>query len=108
MNERPGGLGVGDRLRSQVCDTEVIVVRAPRRDVDLRCGGQPMVAIHDKPADGLVLDDALSGGSQLGKRYTTPSEDEFELLVTKPGKGTLASGATPLLAKETKPLPSSD
>ena len=35
----------GARLQSQVCDTQVIVVRAADSLDDLRCGGQPMVAI---------------------------------------------------------------
>ena len=32
----------GQRLASAVCDTEVVVVKAPAADVDLRCGGHPM------------------------------------------------------------------
>jgi hypothetical protein len=34
----------GVRLRSAVCSTEVIVVRAPGAELDVCCGGQPMVA----------------------------------------------------------------
>ena len=29
----------GTRLASAVCETEVVVVKAPAADVDLRCGG---------------------------------------------------------------------
>ena len=36
------GVEAGLRLRSQVCATEVIVVRGAG-DIDLRCGGQPMI-----------------------------------------------------------------
>ena len=36
-------LKAGSRLQSAVCDTQAIVVRAPKDDVDLRCGGHPMV-----------------------------------------------------------------
>ena len=35
----------GTRLASQVCDTQVIVVRSADTLDDLRCGGVPMVAI---------------------------------------------------------------
>jgi len=37
-------LRVGMRCRSVVCETEVIVVRAPSEPVELWCGGHPMVA----------------------------------------------------------------
>jgi hypothetical protein len=98
----------GQRLRSQVCATEVIVVRPPAENLDLRCGGQPLVEITaqvdidqgDAPAPG------LDTGTQLGKRYT--DGDLLELLVTKAGAGTLSIGPTPLMLKDAKPLPSSD
>ncbi|BDN80353.1 hypothetical protein MPS_4189 [Mycobacterium pseudoshottsii JCM 15466] len=35
----------GTRLASQVCDTQVIVVRSADTLDDLRCGGAPMVEI---------------------------------------------------------------
>jgi hypothetical protein len=38
-------LRAGQRLKSTACDTEVVVVRAPDGDVDVRCGGEPMVAL---------------------------------------------------------------
>ena len=37
----------GTRLASQVCDTQVIVVRAGDGLEDLRCGGVPMVALGE-------------------------------------------------------------
>lgn len=95
----------GLRLRSQVCPTEVIIVKPAA--ADLTCGGHPMIPLSDSPADGLSADPALCDGSQLGKRYTNAG-DELELLVTKPGAGTIADGSTPLVLKEAKPLPSSD
>ncbi|BDN80354.1 hypothetical protein MPS_4188 [Mycobacterium pseudoshottsii JCM 15466] len=42
----------------------------------------------------------------LGKRYV--DEAGAELLVTKPGAGSLSVGATKLALKEVKPLPASD
>jgi hypothetical protein len=96
----------GTRLCSQVCDTEVIVVKATDSLDDLRAGGVPMIAIGTDPTPGAQLDDGLAEGNLLGKRYVDDSG--AEILVTKAGKGTLSVGATPLAIKEAKPLPASD
>ena len=98
----------GTRLQSQVCDTQVIVVRSADSLDDLRAGGAPMVPIgsDDTAATGPSLDAALSGGNLMGKRYVDDSG--AEVLVTKAGKGTLSVGSTPLSTKEAKPLPASD
>ena len=98
----------GSRLRSQVCSTEVIAVRAPGADVDLRCGGEPMVDLNADIPAGRKPAAGLDTGNQIGKRYTTSQVDGLEVLVTKPGQGTLAIGAEPLAVKEAKPLPSTD
>ena len=95
----------GLRLRSQVCTTELIVVRPA--EVELTCGGAPVIAHGEEPAAGITIDPALSGGTQLGKRYTDES-GALEILVTKRGDGTLADADRPLPLKEAKPLPSSD
>ena len=96
----------GTRLQSQVCDTQVIVVRSADSLDDLRAGGAPMVPIDQEVSSDLVLDEALSDGNLMGKRYV----DEYgaEVLVTKAGKGTLSVGTTALTVKEAKPLPASD
>lgn len=96
----------GNRLRSQVCDTEVIVVRAADSLDDLRAGGVPMIPIDGKPEPGATAAAELSEGNLLGKRYV--DESGAEVLVTKAGAGTLSIGATPLALKEAKPLPASD
>ena len=95
----------GLRLRSQVCSTELIVVRAAA--VELTCGGAPVIPHGDQPDAALNIDPTLSAGNQLGKRYTDDS-GALEILVTKQGEGTLADGTKPLPLKEAKPLPSSD
>jgi hypothetical protein len=100
------GLRVGSRLKSTACDTEVVVVRAPGDDVSLRCGGHDMVAI-DAATDRAPLADGFAGGTLLGKRYAD-EELGLELLVTKPGEGSLSIADTPLPVKEAKTLPSSD
>ena len=97
----------GTRIQSAVCATEVMVVKGPEADVDLRCGGAAMQeAGADRPADA-ALDPDLKAGSQIGKRYVD-AEGSLELLCTKPGEGTLALGAAALQLKDAKPLPASD
>lgn len=100
-------LNPGMRLKSAVCETEVIVVRSAQSDVDLRCGGQPMIAMDaERPADE-ALSPAQAGGTLLGKRYVD-DDAGIELLCTKAGQGSLAVGDVPMPTKEAKPLPSSD
>jgi len=100
----------GTRLRSQVCDTQVIVVRTSDSLDDLRAGGIAMVPIDNKESSAksseLTLDPAFSGGAVMGKRYV--DEAGAEVLVTKAGAGTLSVGTTALTLKEAKPLPASD
>ena len=96
----------GTRLQSQVCDTQVIVVRSSDSLDDLRAGGAPMVAVGSDVDSSLALDGALSDGNLMGKRYV--DDAGAEVLVTKAGKGTLSVGSTPLAIKEAKPLPASD
>ena len=99
----------GTRLQSQVCDTQVIVVRSADSLDDLRAGGAPMVPIGTETSGGdseYALDDSLSDGNSMGKRYV--DDGGAEVLVTKAGKGTLSIGSTPLALKEAKPLPGSD
>ena len=96
----------GTRLRSQVCDTQVIVVKAAESLDDLRCGGQPMLPLDaEMPADA-ALDPAFADGNAMGKRYV--DEGGAEVLVTKAGAGSLSVASTALSLKEAKPLPASD
>lgn len=101
-----GQLKAGTRMRSSVCETQVMVVMAPDGDVELTCGGAPMIGIADEPSGGSVAPDA-SDGTQMGKRYTNEAGD-LEVLCTKPGEGSLAAGGAALQIKGAKPLPSSD
>ena len=97
----------GARLRSVTCETEVVVVRGAGDEIDLRCGGQPMVPIEETgdPVGAPVA--PFDEGTLVGKRYV--SEDEsLELLCTKPGAGSLSLGDVALSVKGAKPLPSSD
>lgn len=95
----------GSRLKSQVDATELIVVRAPAGEVDLRVGGHPAIDLAATPQDGLVLE--AGEPALVGKRYVR-AEDDIELLVTKGGQGALTIDGVALHLKESKPLPSSD
>ena len=99
-------LKAGTRLRSAVDTTEVVVVKAPAEAIDLRCGGQPFVAIDADvtPAGPAAGFDA---GTQLGKRYVA-ADSALEVLCTKAGAGTLTLGESALTVANSKPLPSSD
>jgi hypothetical protein len=96
----------GTRLQSQVCDTQVIVVRTADSLDDLRAGGVPMVPIGSESSGDATIDPAFSEGNAMGKRYV--DETGAEVLVTKAGAGTLSVGTTALALKEAKPLPASD
>ncbi|OBF27519.1 hypothetical protein A5724_30250 [Mycobacterium sp. ACS1612] len=96
----------GTRLQSQVCDTQVIIVRSDDSLDDLRAGGVPMVPLDGEKAADATIDPAFSGGNVMGKRYV--DENGAEVLVTKAGAGTLSIGTTALNLKEAKPLPASD
>jgi hypothetical protein len=99
-------LKAGARLKSVACETQVIVVRAPQGDVELSCGGAPMVAL-DADAPAAELDPSLAEGTQLGKRYADDGVG-IELLATKAGKGTITLNGGPMALKQAKPLPASD
>ena len=99
-------LKAGSRLKSGVCDTQVMVIAAPDGDLDLTCGGAPLVDVTaDSPGGEIAADH--KNGTQIGKRYVNEAGD-LELLCTKPGEGSLALGGAALSLKEAKALPSSD
>jgi len=97
----------GTRLRSAVCETTVMVVKAPGDDVDLRCGGVPMRAISEQREDGQAPSAPHTNGTQRGKRYVDES-GALEVLCNEPGEGSLSVGDAALEIKGAKPLPSSD
>lgn len=93
----------GAKLKSAVCDAEVIVIRGS--DVVVECGGVAMAL--DRPAERAAINPAFAGGTLLGKRYVDAA-GTVELLCVKPGQGSLSIGGAPLDVKAAKPLPSSD
>jgi hypothetical protein len=96
----------GTRLRSTVCETQVVVVRAPSEPVELACGGAPLDDNLDGAPTGEPAAD-LAGGTLLGKRYAD-SDVGLELLCSHAGAGTLTCNGVELPLKDAKPLPSSD
>jgi hypothetical protein len=100
----------GARLRSTVCGTEVVVVRAPEGNVDLTCCGAPMVDRDDGDGAGWAPGAAPTApgeGVLIGKRYSDQTSG-IEVLCTKAGSGPLAYDGRPLAVNAPKPLPSSD
>lgn len=94
----------GTRLYGASSECEVVVVRPARTDVQIACGGQPML---DDPER---RDDALAGGGEpvlIGKRYTHEASG-LELLCTRSGAGPLTADGAPLALLEARPLPASD
>jgi hypothetical protein len=97
----------GMRLRSAVDATEVIVVRAQVGELDLRCGGRPMLPHDAAPAENATPAPGYDEPTLLGKRYAD-ADELIELLCTKGGPHTLSIGDKPLLVKGPRPLPASD
>jgi hypothetical protein len=93
----------GSKLKSTVCDTEVMVIRGSGVVVD--CGGAPMV--EERPAGRGTLNPGFATGTLIGKRYVD-AVGSLELLCVKPGKGSLSVNGVALQLKDAKPLPASD
>ena len=100
-------LKAGAKLKSAVCDTQLMVVKAPAGEYDIRCGGLEMLAGTATAPEGAQLDPAQAEGTLIGKRYVD-AEEKVELLCTKGGKGSLSIGSEALDVKQAKALPSSD
>ena len=83
------------------------MVAAPKDEVDVSCGGAPLLALGGEAPAGGEIAEGASEGTQIGKRYINEAGD-LEILCTKPGEGSLASGGALLTIKGAKPLPSSD
>jgi hypothetical protein len=100
-------LKAGARFKSAVCDTQVMVIKAPAGEFDLRCGGVEMVPPSVTPPAAVQMLPTLTGETLIGKRYVN-ADESIELLCTKGGKGILSLDSTPLEIKQAKQLPSSD
>ena len=74
----------GSRLKSAVCDAEVMVIKAGADD-EVTCGGAVMATDVSEKSAG---DDAQMHGCLIGKRYVNQG-DSIELLCVKSGDGSL-------------------
>ena len=93
----------GTKLKSVVCDTEVMVVRGS--DVVVECGGTPMAS--ERPATRTLINSQFADGTKIGKRYVDDG-GTVELLCVKGGQGSLSLAGVALKLKDAKPLPASD
>ena len=99
---------VGQTLSSVTDTTAVVVVRAPGTDVEITCGGKPMVDLKaGQPVPLVPADPAFAQPTRLGKRYENAAAT-IELLCTKGGTSSLAVNGEILAIKSAKPLPASD
>lgn len=98
---------VGAKLKSAVCDAQIILLRVPARPIDLRIGGAAPLTDGASRPEGAALDPAWAGGCLTGKRYCDEAET-IELLCTKGGQGGISMDGTALGIKQAKQLPSSD
>ncbi len=99
-------LKTGARLKSTVCDGEIMVVTTAGGDVNLTCGGAPMVEAT-AAADRVDINPDHAVGIVIGKRYIN-AEETLEVLCVKAGDGSLAIDGDLLLQKDTKKLPKTD
>jgi hypothetical protein len=94
----------GSKLKSAVCDTEVMVIKAPAAGI-VSCGGATMA--DERVGEKGTIDPSFAEGTKMGKRYTD-ADNTIELLCIKPGRGSLALNGIALQVKDAKPLPASD
>ena len=94
----------GTKLSSTVCKTQIMVLRAPAKELEISCGGAPM-QVGDPAELG-----AMSGensGTHVGKRYTD-ADESVEFLCTRGGDGSISVTGYVIDIKAAKKLPSSD
>lgn len=99
-------LKAGARFKSAVCETQVMVIKAPAGEFELACGGAPMIAPTATVGE-TTLSAGHAGETLIGKRYVN-ADESVELLCTKGGRGSLSLNGTPMETKQAKQLPSSD
>ena len=97
----------GSRWRSAVCESEVIVVRAPAAPVLLCIGGAPVLAAGSDPLAAGAPDSELAEGTLLGKRYSDEISG-LQLLCTRSGAGTITVAGRRATIMAPRKLPASD
>lgn len=102
MNLKPGS-----RWKSAVCDSQMVVVRPPKAEGELQCGGANVLPLDDPAEPTGDINPDFAEGVLIGKRYVD-EESGLEVLGAKAGKGSLAFNGVPMTIKGAKPLPASD
>ena len=97
----------GMRLKSAVCSTVIMVLRAPVMQADVRCGGVAMIELDGVAAPDARIDPTQAQGTLIGKRYVD-AQDRVEILCTQGGEGSLTLDGVGMTVKQPKALPSSD
>ncbi len=97
----------GSRWKSAVCDAQMVVVRPPKSEGELQCGGVAVLPQADAAALAGEVHPDHAGGVLIGKRYVD-EESQIEVLGAKAGKGSLSFDGRALSLKDAKPLPASD
>ena len=97
-------LRAGQSLFSTVDATAIVVIKAPAEPVTVTIGG---TEVSDAKPDSAPSGSPAGNGTLLGKRYADEAI-AIELLVSKPGSGTLEVNGAELPVKDSKPLPASD
>ncbi|HQR03034.1 MAG: hypothetical protein JSR19_01095 [Proteobacteria bacterium] len=100
-------LKAGTRLKSAVCDTEVMVIKVPAGEYDIRCGGAEMLDMATARDGAGSIAAGHDSGTLVGKRYVD-SQEKVEMLCTKGGAGAVSINGEMLAVKQAKALPSSD
>ena len=94
----------GIKLSSRVCKTQIMILRIPAVEMEIFCGGLPMVIGDPTEFEDLQGE---NNGTLVGKRYTDETET-MEFLCTRGGEGTIAVSGHKIDIKSAKKLPSSD
>ena len=94
----------GLRLKSVVCDAEIMVISATEGH-ELTCGGEQLVS--EAPAETVQGNPDHMDGCLIGKRYVNEAKT-IEVLCVKSGDGSLYYNGKELMTKDTRKLPSSD
>ena len=100
-------LSPGSRWRSAVCDTEIVVVRAPAGPVTLSIGGTEALPPEAGRAASAPPGPGLAGGTLLGKRYADEATG-LEVLCTRAGTGSITVDGRRATVMAPRPLPASD
>ncbi len=94
----------GLRLKSTVCNAEIMVISATEGN-ELTCGGEQLVTAA--PAEKAQGNPDHMDGCLIGKRYVNEAKT-VEVLCVKSGDGSLYYNGKELMTKDTRKLPSSD